>query len=58
MLDRLVITSFVIGGLAGAGAAVYLLWPAPREREKGAGTMVSIAPMGAGGGGLFVRGTF
>lgn len=48
----------VVAGVAAAGVATYLLWPAPR-REARAAHVVRVLPLvSAGGGGVFFSGSF
>jgi hypothetical protein len=52
------VASMVVAGVAAAGVATYLLWPAPR-RETGAAPVVRVLPVvGANGGGVFFAGSF
>lgn len=51
--------TFVVGGVALAGAAVLAFWPREKHSEGPAKTIqVQFVPMVGGGGGLFARGVF
>lgn len=58
VLDGVAIGSFALGGLAAAGAAVYLLWPAKENRLPEKRGQVSVYPIVGAGGGVGVRGSF
>jgi hypothetical protein len=53
------IGTFIAGGAAAAGTALYLLWPSPRAAEPSVARDLRLTPMlGPTGGGLLVSGQF
>jgi hypothetical protein len=58
-LRGLSIGAFVVGGLAAAGAAAYLLWPAPATLSTSSGFSVRVLPVaGRASGGVELHGRY